>query len=127
MQYTKPDPVSVLKSAKLDASDSDIWRKKAWIAIKLSLSWYFLLGLAIAMLTPEQILRGSSLVHFVSNTIALIVPAMPKFIAISTFPEVTALYLAAMWIILPIPVFLVIQACANPHSSISRPRAAFLF
>jgi len=83
------------------------WRKVAWLAIRRSVTWYFYLGVAVAMLTPKALVSQSSAVQSVIEFVAGLVPALSKFVAISDFPEVTGFYFAVMWLLLPVPTLLV--------------------
>ena len=90
-----------------EPSGPESWRRVAWPAIKQSVTWYFFVGLAVAMLAPRALVSQSSSIQLVIEFVSTVVPALSKFSAISDFPEVTGFYFAVMWLLSPIPTLLV--------------------
>lgn len=82
------------------------WRKVAWSALMRSVKWYFYLGVAVALFTPGALVRGTPVIGSLIELMSAFVPAIPKFMNLSTFPEVTGLYYSLMWLLLPVPVVL---------------------
>jgi hypothetical protein len=102
------------------------WRKVAWSGIRRSVTWYFYLGVAVAMLTPKALVSQSSAVQSVIEFVAGLVPALSKFVAISDFPEVTGFYFAVMWLLLPVPTLLVFLRWL-PSPSMNFKKRVFAF
>lgn len=111
-----------------DAPTSDLerWRKTAWLQIKGAVSWYFFLGVAIAIITPNH-LANNALVRSIIHYVELAIPALPKFVAISDFPGLTAFYFGVMWIVLPIPIAMIVAKWPSlPHPT-ARQSAIIVF
>jgi hypothetical protein len=62
--------------------------------------WYAWLGLGLALLTPEAVAHSPLVVGLVDG-LARWIPSIDRFARISSLPDVTRFWIAAMWLLMP--------------------------
>lgn len=82
---------------------------------KVYFVWFFycLAGLLLAIFSPTDVISSNSAIKQFSDFVSERIPSIGKLSSVSSFPEVTALYLSFMWAMHPlVVVFTVI--CYRP-------------
>lgn|GEM_PF-4510373 len=68
-----------------------------------SYGWYVALGSAVALAFPSDILSSNPTLGFAVDSVASLVPAVDRVARQSSFPEVTRLFTALMWVLYVVP------------------------
>lgn len=72
------------------------------MAMRAAYGWYLVIGLMLALLAPRDILSRVPLLDALVGGVAEVIPAVDRFPRVSSFPEVTRLFFAAMWVLFPV-------------------------
>jgi hypothetical protein len=86
-------------------------------------------GIALAMVVPDFRPGAMPVLERFNDIVATIVPSIDKFVAISRFPSVTSTFLALMWTLVPVMLYLNFRYGVMKYQSgeVSTSVFAFLF
>jgi hypothetical protein len=111
-------------------NDSDYWmlagmepithtevQRRNGVVIRNALGFYFVVGCAIALLVPQDLVYVAPSVGSLSRLFDYVIPGIPRLASLSSFPEVMRIFLVVMWILVPIAAYRVGRAWVwNPRT-----------
>lgn len=87
----------------IKAMINDPLAKKKWL-------WFFnLIGITLALLSPENVLEKTPILAVITNFSSAIIPSINRWSSYSIFPEVTKLLLTYFWLTIPFQLLIIVR------------------